>query len=199
MNNTQWFRLSITGVSGYLVRVETTLYFKDGTQTVKNGTVDTNYQAINVPYGFLLIRANANPNEKIYPSGSDAAINETVLRTYPNGEKETNHYITETTAANTHEKTEIFFERATGVAIESYFESRETSGPYETTIRETILLQDLTSSETPDFTIYIVLIVAAVALVVILLLVVKKLRTRASPEQAEQYDTTDYSNLPEQE
>jgi hypothetical protein len=199
MNNTQSFRLSITDVSGYLVSVETTLHFKNGTERTQNGTVDTYHQSISVPYGFLLIRANSNPNEKIYPDGSDAAINETVSRTYSNGEKETSHYVTEITGANRYEKTEIYFDRATGVALESYYENRETSGSYSTTIKETITLEGSGVTAAPlEFPLYVVVPVVIIVAAVFAILLVKRRRKPSAPK-AEQDIDEDEEDEPEEE
>jgi hypothetical protein len=152
LNNTQWFRISIADVSAFVIRVQTTLHYKDGTENTETGSVNIDQQTIDVPFGFLLIRANSNPNEKIYPAGDYAAtINETVLRTYPDGKRETSHYITENTRENTYEKTEIFFDRATGVAVESQYESRETSGSYVTTTKETITIKSSSIWTIPEF------------------------------------------------
>jgi hypothetical protein len=159
MNNTQWFRLSIADVSGYLIRVETTLHFKNGTETIKNGTVDTYHEAINVPFGFLLIRANSNPNERIYPDGSNTIVNETITRTYPNGNRETNRFITEFTTESTYERTEIFFDRATGAAVEFQYEGREKSGSYETTTKEIITIQSSNVWTIPEFPAYAILLI----------------------------------------
>jgi hypothetical protein len=160
LNSTQWFKISITDVSGSLIEIENTLHFKNGTENTQTGSVDVDNQIINVPYGFLLIRANSNPNEKIYPAGDYAAtINETVLRKYPNGERETSHYITENTRENTYEKTEIFFDRATGVAVESQYESRETSGSYVTTTKEIITIKISNVWTIPEFPAYAILLI----------------------------------------
>jgi hypothetical protein len=170
MNNTQWFRISIADVSAFLMRVETTLHLKNGTENTKTGSVNIDQQIIDVPFGFLLIRANTSPNEKIYPAGDYAAtINETVLRKYPNGERETSHYITENTRENTYEKTEIFFDRATGVAVESQYESRETSGSYVTTTKEIITIKSSNVWTVPEFPAYAILLILTFTSLLIML------------------------------
>jgi hypothetical protein len=176
LNYTQWFRISIADVGAFLITVQTTLHLKNGTENTKTGSVNVDEQTINVPFGFLLIRANSNPNEKIYPGGDYAAtINETVLRTYPNGQRQTSHYITETTKGNTYEKTETFFDRATGVAVESQYESRETSGSYITTTKETITIKSSNVWTIPEFPTYAILLILTFTSLFIALYV-KKLR-----------------------
>src|SRR3972149_7977838 len=136
LNNTQLIQINIKNVSGTLINMDITKHFRNGTETTQNGNIDVDKQIIDIPYGFLIIRANANPSEKIYPSGGHATITETILRTYAQGTRKTNHYISETTTTDTYEKMEIYFDKATGVSTEYYNELRETSDSYVTTAKE---------------------------------------------------------------
>jgi len=77
LNKTQSIRISIVSVSGSLVNVDIAKHFKNGTVTKQNGNLDVNSQVIEIPYGVLIIRAAANPNEKIYPVGGHATLGET--------------------------------------------------------------------------------------------------------------------------
>ena len=151
LNNTQLIRITIKSVSGSLINMDITKHFKNGTESTQNGNTDVDTQLIDIPYSFLIIRANANPNETIYPSGGHATITETVVRTYEMGQRETNYYINEDTDEDTHEKVEIYFDRTTGVATEYYCEYRETSGSYVTTTKETVTLDSSILWTIPEF------------------------------------------------
>jgi hypothetical protein len=159
LNNTQLIRISIKSVSGSLINMDITKHFRNGTETTQNGNTDVDKQIIDIPYSFLIIRSNANPNEKIYPSGGHATITETVLRTYEKGERETNHYISESTTEDTYEKVEIYFDRTTGVAAEYYNELRETSNSYVTTTKETATLDSSILWEIPEFPAHAILLI----------------------------------------
>jgi hypothetical protein len=155
--------------------MDITKHFKNGTQSTQNGNTDVDKQVIDIPYSFLIIRSNANPNEKIYPSGGHAIITETVPRTYEKGTRETNHYISESTTEDTYEKLEIYFDRTTGVAVEYYNEFRETSNSYVTTIKETATLDSSILWTIPEFPAYAILLILAFTSLFIALYV-KKLR-----------------------
>src|SRR3989304_3838970 len=126
LNNTQLIQINIKNVSGTLINMDITKHFRNGTETTQNGNIDVDKQIIDIPYGFLIIRANANPDEKIYPSGGHATITETILRTYAQGTRETDRKSTRLNSSHGYEKIEIYFDKTTGVAPEYYFEFRET-------------------------------------------------------------------------
>jgi hypothetical protein len=150
LNKTQLIQIGIKSVSGSLINMDMTAHF-------------------------LIIRANANQNEKIYPSGGHSTITETIPRTYPNGTRQTNHYISESTTTDTYEKTEIYFDRITGVATEYYYELRETSNSYVTTTKETAILDSSILWIIPEFPAYAILLILAFTSLAIALYV-KKLR-----------------------
>jgi hypothetical protein len=161
-------------------------HFRNGTESTQNGNIDVDNQIIDIPYGFLIIRADANSNEKIYPSGGQATITETVIRTYEQGTRETNHYIREDTEEDTYEKVEIYFDKTTGVAAEYYYEFRETSNSYVTTTKETLTLDSSILWAIPEFPTYAVLPFLIFASLLIALYG-KKLRAHLLQTKAEQY------------
>jgi hypothetical protein len=175
LNKTQLIQIGIKSVSGSLINMDMTAHFRNGTENTQNGNIDVDKSIIDLPYGFLIIRANANQNEKIYPSGGHATITETIPRTYPNGTRQTNHYISESTTTDTYEKTEIYFDRITGVATEYYYELRETSNSYVTTTKETAILDSSILWIIPEFPAYAILLILAFTSLAIALYV-KKLR-----------------------
>lgn len=166
-NKTQWIRITITDVSGFTISLAVTQHYKNGTENTQNGNIDINKQQINAPYGFLIIRANSSADEKIYPLGGHTTINETLLRTYSVGQRETSHSVFTKTEEGYYEKTEMFFDRATGAALEYQFETRETSGSYVSTIKETITIRSWIIPEFPTFAI-MMLVVAGTPLILIL-------------------------------
>src|SRR3989304_1359708 len=186
LNNTQLIRINIKSVSGSLINMDITKHFRNGTETTQNGNIDVDKQIIDVSYGFLIIRAGANPNEKIYPSGGRATITETILRTYEEGTRETNHYVSESTTTDTYEKIEIYFDKTTGVATEYHFEFRETSNSYTTTTKETIILDSSVLWIIPEFPTYAILLILTFTSLLIALYG-KKLRTHSSQTKTQQY------------
>ena len=132
----QSIKITIKNVSMSLINLDITKNYMNGTSSTQSGTVDVDKQEINIIYGFLIIRSNANPNELIYPSGGHEKLGETTTRTYPVGQIETIRYIKNVTSETTYMKVEIFYDVVTGVAAEYQYEYTEMSDSYTTTTKE---------------------------------------------------------------
>jgi hypothetical protein len=178
LRDTEFVQLSIVSVEGTLVNVDFTRHFKDGTESKENGNIDVNTQILGIPYSVIIIRAGANPGEKIYPLGGHATLNDTSTKTYPVGQIETIRYISPATTGSSIEKTEIFYDRANGVGVEYNLETQETSGSYVTTTKETLMITswEITAT-TPEFPLTAVLLILLIAIPIVLLVVYKKKRS----------------------
>jgi len=176
LNKTQAMQLKIIDISGTKISIEKTTIFKNGSQAKTTGYIDINTGNLQLNFGSLIVGANLNVQDKLYPSGGNALINDTSMRTYPSGQRETNHYISETTDENYYEKVEICFDKAMGVAVSYYYESRETVDGYTTTIKETLNSTNsavwavaLPSPSVPEFSFLVVPVVLAAASAVLLI------------------------------
>ncbi len=171
LNSTQFIRITVITVTGSLINVDFTRHFNNGTEQTQNGDIDVNTQILEVPYSLLIIRADANPGEKIYPDGGHAILNDTSTRTYSIGQVDTIRYISPDTAGTNSEKTEIYYSRANGVGVEYTSVSQETSGSSVTTTRETLLIS---SWVIPEFPVIIVLLIILFAIPILLIAFKKK-------------------------
>jgi hypothetical protein len=171
LNTTQFIRITVITVSGSLINVDVTRHFNNGTEQTQNGNIDVNTQVLEIPYSSLIIRADANPGEKIYPAGGHATLTDTATRTYDVGQIDTIRYVSpDATGANT-QKTEIYYSRTNGVGVEYNFVTQETSGSYVTTTRETLLMK---SWVIPEFPVTAVLMILLLAIPVLLIAYKKK-------------------------
>ena len=134
-NNTQQIQFKITDVSGSILTVDFIRHFKNGTQSVESGTINIQSGLVTVPYGFLIIGANLTKNQRIYPSGGYQTITDTVTRSYPSGQRETNVISGEDSS----QKTAIYFDKIKGIAVDYSYEIRETSGGYTITTIERLI------------------------------------------------------------
>jgi hypothetical protein len=125
-----------------------------------------------MPHGNLIIAANLNANDKIYPSGGDATVNGTVERTYQTGSRQTNEQLVETTSDNHYEKTDVYYDKTKGIAVSSYYESIDTFGSETETFTETITNTNADDWTVPEFPIIIVPLLSMIA--VSLILIAKK-------------------------
>jgi hypothetical protein len=160
LNDTQFVRLDIINVDGTQINVDSIRHFNDGTETKQNGNIDVNLQVLEVPYSSMIIRANANPDEKVYPLGGRATLNEIATKTYAIVQVETIHYVFADSQSSSSEKTDIFYDRAHGVGLEYSVETQETSGSYVTTTIETLTMVSWVIPEFPSTALLLVLLLA---------------------------------------
>jgi hypothetical protein len=159
-------QLKINSVEGTRINLDSIKQFKNGQENIQNGNIDVNLQVLEVPYSNLIIRANANPGEKVYPLGGRPILNETSTRTYSIGQVETIHYISTETLESGSQKTEIFYDRANGVALEATIVSKETSGSYVSTTTVTLTLNSWVIPEFPS-TAFLMLLLIAIPIVLV--------------------------------
>ena len=91
-NNTQKIEFKITDVSGSEISVDFIRIFNNGTQTVQSGSINVESGTVTVPYGFLIVGANLNKNQQVYPTGGHQVITDTVMRSYASWSKRNKRY-----------------------------------------------------------------------------------------------------------
>lgn len=138
LNNTQTIELTITDVSGTKLSIEKTNLLKDGTQSKVDGYVDVNTGTIEIAFGSLIVSANLNAGNLLYPSGGHAIVNDASFRSYSVGQREINHVIFQTNEPDYTDKVEIYFDKLTGVAVSYSYESSSTANGYTATTQETL-------------------------------------------------------------
>jgi hypothetical protein len=176
-NNTQKIQFKITNVEGPDISVDFIRLFNNGTQTVQSDSINIESGTVSVPYGFLIVGANLNKNQQVYPTGGHQVITDTVTRSFAGVQRETNVISSEDSS----EKTTIDFDRAKGVALDYLFEIRETSGNYNIVSTETLTSTNsnnwgVASSTLSLPLIAIVIVIIAVIIVVVAIAVFRKKR-----------------------
>ena len=104
LQNTQSIRINIVSVEGSSINIEMTKLYKDGTESTQNGNINVDTQLLELPYSIMIIRAGANTDEKIYPSGGHATLNETATKTYSIGTIETIRYVSVDNSVDSNQK-----------------------------------------------------------------------------------------------
>jgi hypothetical protein len=132
------FQIKITSVSGATVNAEVTKKYQNDTTKTVTGFVNVQSGEIQLEFGTLIIAANRTVNQPIYPAWTNAIINETITRTYLNGDRETNKRLVETTSETSYEKTEVYYDKIKGIVVDSYYESRDTNWGQTEIFTETI-------------------------------------------------------------
>ena len=130
LNMTEWYKITVTGVSDAEVSINTTWRFTNGTELTGTGTVDVETGIYYPTEGFWAIyAANLKENDRLRPIGPDrSTINGTTTRDYgAGGIRETNrvslvlqYYDADdpTYSTTLTEYMNIHFDRRTGMLVE---------------------------------------------------------------------------------
>lgn len=122
MNQTQWIRATVTGVSGSVISTRVTTHYKNGTEVSSDGScdVETGESSGGPPF----IGANLGKGSLVNPSASEKwYINETVARSYRDGSREANHlnlqYSENSSDIGLFTRSyDYYFDKSTGVLVE---------------------------------------------------------------------------------
>jgi len=174
MNAVEWSKISITDISGTTISLGLTNQFKNGTEIIASQVYDIDEGALSA-LGFFFIPPNLGANDLALSNNDflgDLMIDETMVRTYPDGTRETNHasFSNETT---TNGKTEIgsmdfYWDRSSGVMVETVANIMTYEGGYTTTMTMEMLLDESNVWVVPEFPTWTLLALASTVLVIVI-------------------------------
>jgi hypothetical protein len=178
-NNTQKIELKITDVSESIISADFIRLFYNGTQTVQSGSINIESGTATIPFGFLIVSANLNKDQKVYPTGGHQVITDTVMRSYASGQRETNVM----SGGDSSETTTIDFDKVKGVAFDYSYEIRSTSGDFNIVSTETLTSTNsnewaVASSTMFNATSIIVIVIVSILIVLAAIVVFQKRRNR---------------------
>jgi hypothetical protein len=124
-NQTESFRVTITNINGSIVTTLDTWVFKNGTESNSTGLVSVESGTSSGGF-WAVVAANLGKGDLLHPAGTDGiTVNETIMREYPSGARETNHFKlnyqgNDETYGYYTEEGDYYFDRATGMLVELY-------------------------------------------------------------------------------
>ncbi len=94
-NDTNYYKVTITGVNGSSVSLNTEWAFKNGTVKTDDQTIDLSNGVMSNPYGFWVIYgSNLKKGDLLRPAANDGVyINDTSTRIYSNSSRISNYFI----------------------------------------------------------------------------------------------------------
>ncbi len=141
INETDYFMINVTGVSGDSVSFDTTLQDLNGLSHVgvcnmNVGTGAASSSGYGGPAdasGFFFMARGMGMMGRMFPSSaSSPTINDTQSMPYPGGARLTNHYVTSTTENGMMVNSDFYFDQATGMMVQWRQETIQTSGTFQT-------------------------------------------------------------------
>jgi hypothetical protein len=191
INQTDYFMINVTGVSGASVNFETMLRGLNGSSSlgVCSMNVGTGMASIS-GYGgptdvstFYFMARNVGMMGRMFPSSAlSPIINDTFSMPYVGGSRLTNHFVTNTTVNGLMMNSDFYFDQATGMMVQWRQETVQTGGTFQTNSTQIMKITSSTVWVIPEFptsTIASAFIVGISVLALVTLGIVKFKRTRA--------------------
>lgn len=161
MNETEWMLCTFESISGTNITLQFTSHFKNGTEIFENGYIDVDTGDGNMTY--VAISSNLDVNDTVYTSSGYSAqkINETLVRSYPDVVRETNHMNQTMTGifneTSLYYNKNLYWDRPTGMLVEESYEMRNQTGMYLTTWSMSVRIADSNVWKIPELPSLIIL------------------------------------------
>jgi hypothetical protein len=151
INRTDSVEVRISNVTEANVTTFVAVYYKNGTADGDYGLVDVDTGAY---YGAFaaIIAGSLNAHDVIHPLGIDGiTINETVIKAYESGNRDTNRIVIEDRNATTGVtgRVDRYFDKLSGMLVESY--ETTTSADSKTTTTVTWKIKETNGWAVPEF------------------------------------------------
>jgi hypothetical protein len=189
INQTDYFMINVTGVSGDSVDFDTTL-------RGLNGSENFGICAMNIGTGMFSISGYGGPSEassfymmarnvgmmgRMFPSAnSGPTINDTVVMNYAGGQRLTNHFVTSTNQNGVIVQSDFYFDQATGMMVEWRQQNIEANGSLQTNSTQLMRMSFSSVWTIPEFTtaISLTVLVASTIVLTSAAMLMRKRRTR---------------------
>ena len=160
INQTNYFMINVTGISGSSVNFNTMLLSLNGSSYlgVCSMNVGTGMPSLSGYVGppnannFYFMARNVGMMGKMFPSATmSPTINGTVMMPYAGGTRLTNHFSTSTSQNGAITNLDFYYDQATGMMVQWRQETLQTSGVYQTNNTQ---MMEITSSSVwviPEF------------------------------------------------
>ncbi len=125
-NQSTW-EVTVTNVADTKVTYQLRILLANGTEeTFPSQFVDLYSGGSNGPNYMIFVQANLNAGDSIYPGGTPYVVNDTTTRTYPSGQRTTNH-------VNFHsplDYRDVYLDKTTGVMVELTYTYLDLAGTF---------------------------------------------------------------------
>ena len=179
LNATEWAMMSIVDVSGTNVTGQMTTHYKNGSEEIVGGYVDIDTgEGGNMT--LFVISANLEEDDPIYTSGlySTMKINETIVRTYPDSTRDTNHLniTTEFSMVGFYQYMSLnyYWDKSTGILVETSTDEIHQMGDYVTNSSLLSVITDSSVWIIPEFPSFLILPLFMIATLIVVIIYRRK-------------------------
>jgi hypothetical protein len=169
IKQTQYYMMNVTGTSGQVVNYDTHMYFVNGTNIAGNGYLNmqdgvnsmmSGYNPMSGTYGgdYFFMQSNVGMMGRMYPSAANSpTVNDTVTRSYPDGERTLNHMSLILNQNGDINQTDYYFDQATGAMVEWRQQYIQTQGDLQANSTQVMQLTQSTAWAVPEFPAFVVI------------------------------------------
>jgi hypothetical protein len=178
INQTDYFMINVTGVSGSMIDFTTMLLGTNGSRSfgVCSMNVGTGFASISGyggpadSSGFFFMTRNVSMMGRMYPSmvGSPT-VNDTLMMNYMSGQRLANHFSRTTIQNGAAVNSDFYFDQATGMMVQWRQEAIQTSGVIQSNSTQMMKITESSVWVIPEFpisftiSVFIVIAVATLA------------------------------------
>ncbi len=189
INQTDYYMMNVTGVSGSTVNYATNMRMVNGTVIMGTGSMNMGNGANSMngynPMGmtgmnsYFFMYSNVGMMGKMYPSTQNSpTINDTVMMNYPGGQRTANHMSLNVNRNGMMNQTDYYFDQATGAMIQWRQQSIQTNGNLVTNSTQVMQLVESSVWTVPEFPAFAILPLLCLMAVAILLIKLKSKSVR---------------------
>ncbi len=174
INQTDYFLINVTGVSGSAINFETTMHRQNGSNIVGSGTIDVGSAMSSMsgynPMGmssYYFMSSNVGMMGKMFPYASvSPTVNDTMMMSYAGGQRLTDHLSMISNQNGMMNQSDFYFDQSTGAMVEWREQSVQTSGSLRTNSTQLMKLASSSVWDVPEFPI------SSIALVLVAMILV---------------------------
>jgi len=160
INQTAYFMINVTGVSGSSVNFDTTLHGLNGSNSLGACSMNVGTGVASISgYGgpsdasnFYFMASNVGMMGRMFPSsGVSPTINDTFMMSYMGGSRLTNHFVTNATQGGMMVESDFYFDQATGMMVEWRQQTVQTNGNLQTNSTQLLKITASSVWVVPEF------------------------------------------------
>ena len=164
INQTDFYMINVTGISGSAMTFDTTLHMLNGTNIMGIGSMNfgsgissmSGYNPIGMN-SYYFMSSNVGMMGKMFPSALNSpTINDTFMMNYAGGQRLTNHYSIVFNQNGMMNQSDFYFDQATGAMVEWHQHNVQTSGNLQANSTQIMKLTSSSLWVVPEFSIFII-------------------------------------------